>query len=79
MTLAHSLSAHRISLPTGRLRTIPPGSPLALRTLAAFMITDSDNTATDALIEFRSMQRHLPFLTTREYFHLKSPPLLYRR
>ncbi len=80
-----TLSTHHVSLPTGRLRTMPPGSPLTLHTLAAFMIAESDNTATDALIDFVGRDRLearcgiSPFLTTREYFHLKSAPALYRR
>ena len=80
-----TLSARHISLPTGRLRRMPPGSPLTLHTLAAAMIAESDNTATDVLIEFIGRERLealsglSPFLTTREFFQLKSDPALYER
>ena len=80
-----TLSARHISLPVGRLRHMPPGSPLTLHTLAAMMISESDNTATDVLIDFVGRDRLetlsglSPFLTTREFFQLKSDPELYRR
>ena len=80
-----TLSARHISLPTGRLRDMPPGSPLTLHTLAALMISESDNTATDVLIDFVGRERLealsglSPFLTTREFFQLKSDPELYAR
>ena len=80
-----TLSARHVSLPAGRLRDMPPGSPLTLHTLAALMISESDNTATDVLIDFIGQDRLealsglSPFLTTREFFHLKSDPELYAR
>lgn len=76
------------SLPTGIMQTWPAGSPVTLHTLAALMISLSDNTATDALIHVlgrRAIEsytpRNTPFLTTREAFILKAPenaPLLDR-
>lgn len=39
------------SLPTGVLQTWPDGAPLTLHTLATLMISQSDNTATDAIID----------------------------
>jgi len=39
------------SLPSGFLQTWPQGSPLTLHTLAALMISQSDNTATDGVIQ----------------------------
>jgi beta-lactamase class A len=74
------------SLPSGRLHTWPHGSPLTLHTLASMMISESDNTATDALIRLLGpdmISRHQtamghgqaylnrPFLTTLQAFKLK--------
>ncbi|GAA6621223.1 serine hydrolase [Scytonema sp. NUACC26] len=66
------------SLPSGMLQTWPDGSYLTVQTLAALMISLSDNTATDILInllgreEIESVSpRNRPFLTTREMFVLK--------
>ncbi|HLU65126.1 MAG TPA: serine hydrolase [Kofleriaceae bacterium] len=74
------------SLPSGVLQTRPAGTEVTLRELATKMISISDNTATDHLIEFvgreeveRSLRRarhgapraNTPFLTTREMFALK--------
>jgi len=68
------------SLPSGMLQEWPAGSPLTLHTLAALMISISDNTATDALISIVGREfvelfspRNAPFLTTREAFVLKNP------
>ena len=68
------------SLPSGVLHTWPTGSPLTLHTLAAQMISVSDNTATDALIRLLGRERveayagrNRPFLTTRDAFVLKNP------
>ena len=75
------------SLPTGRLQEWPAGSPLTVHTLATMMISESDNTASDALISEvgretieRSLpalghsapERLRPFLKTSEMFRLKS-------
>ncbi|MCL6251029.1 serine hydrolase [Altererythrobacter sp. KTW20L] len=74
------------SFPSGQLQDWPQGSPLTLHTLAAAMISISDNTSTDQLIallgrdaveaELRASGHSdpaatLPFLTTRELFLLK--------
>jgi beta-lactamase class A len=40
----------RRSIPSGSLQTWPPGSPVTLHTLAALMISVSDNTAADMLL-----------------------------
>lgn len=69
------------SLPSGTLRTWPDGAPLTLYSLAGRMISESDNTATDALlhalgreaVEAQAPARNQPFLTTREAFVLKNP------
>ena len=45
------------SLPSGLLQGWPEGSPLTLHTLAALMISLSDNTATDALIALLGRER----------------------
>ncbi|HBB34343.1 MAG TPA: serine hydrolase [Cyanobacteria bacterium UBA8803] len=66
------------SLPSGILQTWPDGSVLTLQTLATLMISMSDNTATDILIQVLGREpieafteRNRPFLTTREAFILK--------
>lgn len=74
------------SLPSGRLHAWPEGAPFTVYTLAAQMISESDNTATDALIDLagrRNIERGLgkfghyspdlmkPFLKTSEYFRIK--------
>jgi len=77
------------SLPSGFLRDWPAGSPLTLHTLAALMISQSDNTAADHLIHLLGRdqvekvlgvtgqaqpQQNIPFLTTVEMFKLKGEP-----
>lgn len=66
------------SLPSGVLQDWPEGTPLTIAALANFMISVSDNTATDALIHLVGRAnveaisaRNTPFLTTREAFILK--------
>lgn len=74
------------SLPSGRLHTWPHGAPLTLHSLASMMISESDNTATDALIRLLGpdmISKHQtamghgqaalnhPFLTTLQAFKLK--------
>lgn len=72
-----TLERGHISLPTGILQTFPPGSPVTLHTAAALMISISDNTATDLLIDVVGRQAlaetlGIDFaLTTREFFFLK--------
>ncbi len=73
------LAARRKSLPSGVLQTWPDGTPLTLATYAAEMISISDNTAADSLIEVvgrsaveQIAPRNAPFLTTREMFALKT-------
>jgi beta-lactamase class A len=72
-------AAHR-SLPSGILQNWPDGAPLTLYSLAALMISLSDNTATDHLLALvgrdaveRISPRNQPFLSTREAFVLKNP------
>jgi beta-lactamase class A len=77
------------SLPSGRLHTWPHGSPLTLHSLAAMMISESDNTATDALMRLLGPDKiaqqmsamghdrpdmNVPFLTTLQAFKLKYAP-----
>ncbi len=75
-----SLRAEDRSLPSGFLEQWPVAAPLTLHTLAALMISQSDNTATDTLIHALGREaveaadpakRNRPFLTTREAFLLK--------
>jgi beta-lactamase class A len=69
------------SLPSGVLRTWPDGTPVTLATLAAEMISISDNAAADALVQIVGANalkpyagENQPLLTTRELFTLKSVP-----
>ncbi len=77
-----TLQSDWYSLPSGILQDWPTGSALTIETLATLMISQSDNTATDALIdivgrdalEARTEQpQNQPFLSTRELFILKAP------
>lgn len=75
------------SLPSGRLQNWPEDAPLALHTLATLMISESDNTASDLLIDYLGrefIEKNLkkfghsnpaalsPFLKTSDMFRLKS-------
>jgi len=69
------------SLPTGILQDWPAGTPVTLSTLANLMISRSDNTATDAMVQIVGREAieeitptNKPFLTTREFFTLKAQP-----
>lgn len=79
----------RRSLPSGTLQDWPEGSPVTLHTLAALMISVSDNTATDMLLHtlgretvermtatlgIAAPERNRPFLNTLEAFALKTAP-----
>ena len=73
-----ALKADSKSLPSGILQNWPDAAPLTIQTLATLMISVSDNTATDTLINLLGKQslelispRNRPFLTTREAFVLK--------
>ncbi|MDJ0821732.1 MAG: serine hydrolase [Paracoccaceae bacterium] len=72
------LKARHKSLPTGRLQTYPDGAPVTLHTAALQMIAESDNTATDLLIDILGRDRVAAalgvaqVLTTREFFALKA-------
>ncbi len=66
------------SLPSGQLQDWPSNAPITVHTLASLMMSVSDNTATDALIDLVSRGSvetisplNRPFLTTREFFQLK--------
>jgi len=68
------------SLPSGQLQDWPAGTYLTFDTLANLMISISDNTATDILIEELGrenieeyMETEDPLLKTREAFKLKDP------
>jgi len=75
------------SLPSGILQSWPHGAPLTVHTLAALMISRSDNSAADTLLALvgrekverllptlgvRAAARDHPFLSTREAFLLKA-------
>ena len=74
------------SLPSGLVQGWPKGSPMTLHSLAALMISISDNSATDTLLGVlgrekverllpelgvRAPERNRPFLSTRDAFVLK--------
>jgi beta-lactamase class A len=74
-----SLQSPYKSLPSGRLHTWPDGSSLTVQSLAAMMISESDNTATDHLIQLVGRGNieavapsNKPLLMTRELFQLKA-------
>ncbi|MBC5808521.1 MAG: serine hydrolase [Candidatus Eremiobacter antarcticus] len=77
---ALSLQPSLKSLPTGILQAWPDGAQLSVYSLAALMISQSDNTAADMLanylgrpaVEAFSQADH-PMLRTREAFVLKDP------
>ena len=86
---ADIIALRESSFPSGFLQDWPAGSPLTLHTLAGLMISQSDNTATDQLIETLGREkierilptlgnahaaRNIPFLKTRELFALKGAP-----
>ncbi len=67
------------SLPTGSLQNWPDGTPVTLATVAGLMISQSDNTATDMMIDVVGRKelealspRNTPFLKTGEAFKLKA-------
>ncbi|MDR3474189.1 MAG: serine hydrolase [Devosia sp.] len=76
------LGAGEVSLPSGVLQTMPVGSPLTVHTLAAFMISQSDNTATDVLVDLVGRDKVAKklgvdfVLKTAEFFKLKADPAL---
>lgn len=80
------VAVDRHSLPSGILQDWPLGSPATVHTLAALMISRSDNTATDVLLHLlgrenvermmsrigmASAPRNRPFLATIEAFQIK--------
>lgn len=81
-----NLDSSNFSYPSGMLQTWPHGSPLTLHSLASKMISISDNTATDLLIDVvgrgrvesllptlgnSHATRNIPFLKTREALSMK--------
>ncbi|MEM1330724.1 MAG: serine hydrolase [Planctomycetota bacterium] len=76
------------SLPSGTMQNLEDGTERDLATFAELMISISDNTATDHLIDFvgrerveevmarmhGAPERNRPFLKTREMFTVKFPP-----
>ena len=67
------------SLASGILQGWSSGTPLTLKSLSNLMISQSDNTATDHLIDYIGREKvetglddqNLPFLKSREFFFLK--------
>lgn len=79
------LEARHRSWPSGILQEAPVGMPVTLETLATLMISMSDNTATDVLVdvlgrdEIEALSPFEPLLTTAELFKLKLDPELEAR
>jgi len=75
------LTDHDRSLPSGQMHKWRTGSPVTLHTAAALMISRSDNTATDLLMNFIGQEKVAEVLgldvvlTTRDFFVLKASPL----
>jgi hypothetical protein len=84
----------RHSTPSGQLQDWPIGSPITLHSLAALMISRSDNTAADNLLRLLGREkveamaarmgvaavgRDRPLLTTIEAFAIKADPALTAR
>ena len=75
------------SLPAGILQDWPEGSVLTIETLAGLMMSLSDNTATDMLINWLGKENieaqiskdNSPLLTTREFFIIRNNPKLIQR
>jgi hypothetical protein len=71
------------ALPSGTLHQLPDNSPVTLHTLASLMMRDSDNTATDILIDAIGKEKvravlGVPWLMTfHQWFMLKADPALY--
>ncbi len=80
------LDSTKMSLPSGMMHEWPHGAPVTLYTLATMMISISDNTATDHLIDavgrtnvevqqkamgHTDPPRNIPFLRTMDMFRLK--------
>lgn len=76
------LRDRHISHPTGDLRLMPIGAPFTVYTLAAAMISQSDNTATDMLMDLVGAEAVADILgvdhvlTTRAFFQLKADSAL---
>ena len=79
------LEARQVSLPSGILQTFAVGSPVTLSTLATLMISISDNTATDVLLDHVGREAVAKRLgvdfvpKTRELFMLKADKTLRER
>ena len=91
---ADVVRADRRSFPGGTLHEWPAGAPVTLQTLATLMISQSDNSATDALFHILgrdSVAREvrlsghaqpdaiLPIFDTQELFRIKADPALAKR
>ncbi|MBN9887910.1 serine hydrolase [Salipiger abyssi] len=74
------IGARHRSLPTGRLQDFPEDAPVTLHTAALAMIAESDNTATDLLLDTLGRDAVAArlglapgdLLSTREFFGLKA-------
>lgn len=73
-----TLEPHQIALPSGIMQDWPAGQPVTVQTAAVLMMSQSDNTATDLLMDHIPQNRleelsgQVPFLTPRQFFQLKA-------
>jgi len=80
-----TLAARHVSWPSGLLQDVPPGLPLTLESVATLMMAQSDNTATDLMIDVlgrKAIEANSPFdplLTTVDLFRLRMQPELEQR
>ncbi|MEP0232600.1 serine hydrolase [Roseibium sp.] len=77
-----TLRRHHKSLPSGTLQNWPDGHRLTVETAALLMISQSDNTATDLVMDhLTDLPSHRTGgnkarLSTRQFFQLKADPIL---
>jgi beta-lactamase class A len=77
-----TIAPAEMSLAPGLLQTFPISSPLTVHTLAALMVSQSDNTATDVLMDLVGRDKVAAklgvdfVLTTAEFYKLKADPAL---
>ncbi|MBD8891388.1 serine hydrolase [Roseibium litorale] len=73
-----TLEPGQLSLPSGIMQDWPAGQQVTVQTAAVLMMSQSDNTATDLLMDHIAQDRleetsgQVPFLTTRQFFQLKA-------
>ncbi|SHM30425.1 serine hydrolase [Roseibium suaedae] len=73
-----TLEPGQVSLPSGIMQDWPEGQPVTVQTAAVLMMSQSDNTATDLLMDhipqesLEKISGQIPFLKSRQFFQLKA-------